>query len=102
MAGYFAASNRTHHSPESNSSVFGFVIGDGGFGIAELDLDHGAVHMLAEATVILLLFSGADYTHSIATFCVPLHHGRNTPFCQARIRHRRLTLWYLRHILGDD
>ena len=39
--------------------VFGFVIGDGGFGVAELDLDHGAIHILAEATLILVLFSDA-------------------------------------------
>ena len=39
--------------------VFGFVIGDGGLGIAQLDLDHGAIHLLAEATLILVLFSDA-------------------------------------------
>lgn len=39
--------------------VFGFAIGEGGFGIARLDLDHGAIHLLAEATLILVLFSDA-------------------------------------------
>lgn len=39
--------------------VFGFAIGEGGFGIAQLDLDHGAIHLLAEATLILVLFSDA-------------------------------------------
>ena len=38
---------------------FGFVIGDGGFGVAKIDLDHGAIHLLAEATLILVLFSDA-------------------------------------------
>ncbi|TDJ22225.1 MAG: sodium:proton antiporter [Gammaproteobacteria bacterium] len=39
--------------------VFGFAIGEGGFSIAQLDLDHGAIHLLAEATLILVLFSDA-------------------------------------------
>ena len=39
--------------------VFGFVIGEGGLGIARLELDHGAIHILAEVTLILVLFSDA-------------------------------------------
>jgi NhaP-type Na+/H+ or K+/H+ antiporter len=39
--------------------VFGFGIGDGGFGVAELHLDHGVIHLLAEVTLILVLFSDA-------------------------------------------
>lgn len=39
--------------------VFGFAIGEGGFSIAQLDLDHGAIHLLTEATLILVLFSDA-------------------------------------------
>ncbi len=39
--------------------VFGYVIGEGGLGIARLDLDHGAIHILAEVTLILVLFSDA-------------------------------------------
>jgi NhaP-type Na+/H+ or K+/H+ antiporter len=39
--------------------VFGIAIGDGGFGIARLNLDHDAIHILTEATLILVLFSDA-------------------------------------------
>ena len=39
--------------------VFGYVIGAGGFGVAEIDPGHGAIHLIAEVTLILVLFSDA-------------------------------------------
>ena len=39
--------------------VFGFAIGAGGFGVAEIDPGHGAIHLVAEVTLILVLFSDA-------------------------------------------
>lgn len=38
---------------------FGFAIGSGGFDIAMIDPDHGSIHLIAEATLILVLFSDA-------------------------------------------
>lgn len=40
-------------------TAFGLMIGQAGFGWAEIDFDHGLVHGLAEATLILVLFSDA-------------------------------------------
>jgi NhaP-type Na+/H+ or K+/H+ antiporter len=39
--------------------LFGFAIGGGGFGIAELDPKHSTIHLIAELTLILVLFSDA-------------------------------------------
>ncbi|MEO0996937.1 MAG: cation:proton antiporter [Pseudomonadota bacterium] len=39
--------------------AFGFLIGAGGFGVAGLDTGHGAIHVIAEATLILVLFTDA-------------------------------------------
>ncbi|MFW2405744.1 MAG: cation:proton antiporter, partial [Gammaproteobacteria bacterium] len=39
--------------------VFGFAIGGGGFGFASIDPGHGAIHFLAECTLILVLFTDA-------------------------------------------
>ena len=39
--------------------VYGFVIGDGGIGIAKVDLDHAVIRTLAEVTLIFVLFSDA-------------------------------------------
>lgn len=39
--------------------VFGFVIGADGLGIAEVDPGHGVIHMIAELTLILVLFADA-------------------------------------------
>jgi NhaP-type Na+/H+ or K+/H+ antiporter len=39
--------------------LFGLAIGPGGFGLAEIDLDHGVIHLIAELTLILVLFSDA-------------------------------------------
>ena len=37
----------------------GFLVGDGGLGIAEVDAGHGAIHVIAELTLILVLFTDA-------------------------------------------
>jgi len=39
--------------------VFGFLIGSGGFGFAEIDIGHSAIHVIAELTLILVLFTDA-------------------------------------------
>ncbi len=39
--------------------AFGFAIGAGGIGVASLDTGHGAIHTIAEATLILVLFTDA-------------------------------------------
>jgi NhaP-type Na+/H+ or K+/H+ antiporter len=39
--------------------AFGFVIGDGGLGIADIAAEHSAIHLIAECTLILVLFSDA-------------------------------------------
>jgi NhaP-type Na+/H+ or K+/H+ antiporter len=39
--------------------IFGYVIGSGGLGIASLDADHSAIHVIAEFTLILVLFTDA-------------------------------------------
>lgn len=39
--------------------AFGFAIGAGGFGVAEVDPGHGVIHLIAELTLILVLFSDA-------------------------------------------
>ncbi|NOX52309.1 MAG: hypothetical protein GXP16_17505 [Gammaproteobacteria bacterium] len=39
--------------------VFGYAIGVGGFGVAEIDPGHGVIQLIAEVTLILVLFSDA-------------------------------------------
>jgi len=39
--------------------AFGWLIGSGGLGIAHLDLGHGVVHVIAEVTLVLVLFADA-------------------------------------------
>jgi len=39
--------------------AFGFVIGPGGFGLANIDVEHSAIHVIAEFTLILILFTDA-------------------------------------------
>jgi len=39
--------------------IFGLAIGQGGLGLAKIDLDHGVIHLIAELTLILVLFSDA-------------------------------------------
>ena len=38
---------------------FGLLVGQGGLGIADIDPGHAAIHMIAEFTLVLLLFSDA-------------------------------------------
>ena len=40
--------------------VFGYAIGAGGFAVAEIDPGHGAIHLIAEVTLILVLFAASD------------------------------------------
>jgi NhaP-type Na+/H+ or K+/H+ antiporter len=39
--------------------IFGFVIGAGGLDIANVDVEHSAIHVIAELTLILILFTDA-------------------------------------------
>ncbi len=39
--------------------LIGFAAGPGGFDLANVDLDHSAIHLIAEATLILVLFTDA-------------------------------------------
>ncbi len=38
---------------------FGYLVGDGGFALAQVDPGHGALHIIAELTLILVLFTDA-------------------------------------------
>lgn len=40
-------------------ALFGWLIGSGGLGIASIDASHGAIHLLAEVTLIVVLFADA-------------------------------------------
>ncbi len=40
-------------------AVFGFAVGTGGFGLTDVHIDHSAIHLIAEATLILVLFTDA-------------------------------------------
>ncbi len=39
--------------------AFGFLAGAGGFGFADIDVEHSAIHVIAELTLILVLFTDA-------------------------------------------
>lgn len=39
--------------------AFGFLVGPGGFGLADIDVEHSAIHVIAELTLILVLFTDA-------------------------------------------
>jgi len=39
--------------------LFGFAAGQGGLGIARIEPDHGLIHLIAELTLVLVLFSDA-------------------------------------------
>jgi NhaP-type Na+/H+ or K+/H+ antiporter len=39
--------------------AIGFLIGPGGFGLANIDVEHSAIHIVAELTLILVLFTDA-------------------------------------------
>ncbi len=38
---------------------FGFIVGSGGLGMAHIDVEHSAIHLIAEFTLILVLFTDA-------------------------------------------
>jgi len=40
-------------------AAFGFLAGSGGFGFADIDVEHSAIHVIAELTLILILFTDA-------------------------------------------
>ena len=40
--------------------MFGFVVGEGGLNIANVDVGHSAIHLVAEFTLILVLFTDAS------------------------------------------
>lgn len=40
--------------------MFGFLAGPGGFGLADIDVEHSAIHIIAELTLILVLFTDAS------------------------------------------
>ena len=39
--------------------IFGFAVGSGGLNLANVDLEHSAIHLIAELTLILVLFTDA-------------------------------------------
>lgn len=39
--------------------AFGFIAGPGGLGLANIDVEHSAIHVIAELTLILVLFTDA-------------------------------------------
>jgi NhaP-type Na+/H+ or K+/H+ antiporter len=39
--------------------AFGLLVGEGGLGVAQIDSGHGALHLIAELTLILVLFTDA-------------------------------------------
>ena len=39
--------------------VAGFIIGAGGLGVASIDVGHSGIHLIAEITLILVLFTDA-------------------------------------------
>ncbi len=39
--------------------IFGFMLGSGGFNLAAVDVGHSAIHVIAEVTLILVLFTDA-------------------------------------------
>jgi len=39
--------------------IFGFAVGTGGFNLANVDVGHSAIHLIAEFTLILVLFTDA-------------------------------------------
>ena len=55
--------------------LFGWLIGDGGLAVAAIDPGHGAIHLIAELTLVLVLFSDAariDLRRLIADHNLPL------------------------------
>jgi len=59
---YGLVSRRLAESPVTPTMAFlgfGVLLGPAGFGIARLDVDNAAIHMLAETTLVVVLFSDA-------------------------------------------
>lgn len=54
--------------------VFGYLIGQGALGIANVEPGHGAIHLIAEMTLILVLFSDAARIN-----LTQLRHDHNLP-----------------------
>jgi NhaP-type Na+/H+ or K+/H+ antiporter len=50
---------RSMLTPPLAFAAFGFAIGPGGFGFSKMEVSHGAIHLIAEATLILVLFTDA-------------------------------------------
>ena len=46
-------------TPPMAFAGFGLLIGAGGFHLADLDIGHSAIHLLAEVTLVMVLFSDA-------------------------------------------
>ncbi len=46
-------------TPPMAFAAFGYAVGSGGLGVVHLDVSHGAIHLLAEITLVLVLFSDA-------------------------------------------
>jgi len=62
MLAYALLSGRLRGSVVTGPMVFvafGFIIGGGGFGLAQIDPGHAAIHFIAECTLILVLFADA-------------------------------------------
>jgi NhaP-type Na+/H+ or K+/H+ antiporter len=59
---YSLVSGRLHGTMVTAPMVFigtGFVIGAGGLGVASIDVGHSGIHLIAELTLILVLFTDA-------------------------------------------
>ena len=59
---YSLVSGRLHGTMVTAPMVFvvaGFVVGAGGLGIASIDVGHAGIHVVAELTLILVLFTDA-------------------------------------------
>ena len=55
--------------------AFGFAVGHGGLGLAKIDVSHGAIHLIAEVTLVLVLFTDAariDLRRLIVDHTLPL------------------------------
>ncbi len=62
-------------TPPLAFALFGLVAGAQGLGLIALDLDHSAIHLLAELTLIIVLFTDAariDFTRLRADFTIPV------------------------------
>ncbi len=82
--------------------VFGYLLGKGVLGIANVDPGHGAIHVIAELTLILVLFSDAarinlaqlrrDHNLPLRMLLIglPLIHGRRGVGCADAVSAARL------------